>query len=218
MKKVITILLITLTALIIFWSFQKKSEAPAVQIPSSENEANLNQPSIPKIAFNIPLLNSQDRITKKPFGVLINPKTSPVQGERFSGYHTGTDFETFPEEASVDVEVRSICAGEIIQKKRVSGYGGIIVQSCILEGKRTIVLYGHLKLSGSSAEVGKTFSLEDKLASLGADGSADTDGERKHLHLGIKRGDIIDWRGYVSNEKELAGWLNPEKIIFPPVL
>jgi hypothetical protein len=218
MKKVIIVILIILTALIAFWSFQKKSEAPTIQIPPSENEINLKQPLVPEIAFNIPLLNSQERITKKPFGILIDPRTSPVQREKFSGYHTGTDFETFPEEANIDVEVRSICAGEIIQKKKVFGYGGVIVQSCILEEEKITVIYGHLKLSGSLAEVGKTFSTGDKLALLGADSSTDTDGERKHLHLGIKRGDTIDWRGYVSRENELSGWLNPEKIIFSPVL
>jgi len=114
--------------------------------------------------------------------------------------------------------VRAICDGEIVQKKKVSGYGGVIIQRCILNEKKVTVLYGHLKLSDAPAEVGKTFFLGDELAILGADNSADTDGERKHLHLGIKIGDKIDVRGYVSNKNELSGWLDPEKIIFPPVL
>jgi len=33
------------------------------------------------------------RITKKPFGVYITPETSPVQPEKFTGYHTGVDVE-----------------------------------------------------------------------------------------------------------------------------
>ena len=33
------------------------------------------------------------RITKKPFGIFITTQNSPVQPERFSGYHTGVDVE-----------------------------------------------------------------------------------------------------------------------------
>ncbi|PIP26152.1 MAG: hypothetical protein COS71_03235 [Candidatus Moranbacteria bacterium CG06_land_8_20_14_3_00_40_12] len=224
-KKAIIILAIILTTLMVFWFLSKKTEAPTVENFSLENKVNLEQAptkiELPKetvVANNVPLLNPEKRITQKPFGVLIDPKTSPIPGERFSGYHTGTDWEIFPEEAGVDVEARAICEGEIRQKKKISGYGGVIIQNCILGGEKAVVLYGHLKLNDSPAEIGKTFFMGDKLAILGASGSADTDGERKHLHLGIKKGEEIDVRGYVSNRNELVGWLDPEKILFPPVL
>ncbi|PIX90274.1 MAG: hypothetical protein COZ29_00885, partial [Candidatus Moranbacteria bacterium CG_4_10_14_3_um_filter_45_9] len=55
--------------------------------------------------FIAPLDRASERVTKKPFGILIKKATSPVQQERFSGYHTGTDFETFPDESDIDVSV-----------------------------------------------------------------------------------------------------------------
>ena len=39
--------------------------------------------------FTNPISNPLERIIKKPFGIKINPANSPVQPERFSGYHTG---------------------------------------------------------------------------------------------------------------------------------
>ena len=42
-----------------------------------------------------------------------------------------------------------------------------------------------------------------------AAGSADTDLERKHLHLGIRRGADADIRGYVSDRAALSGWVDP---------
>lgn len=224
MKKVGVILAVILIVLVFSWSFRKKSEAPTIQVPSLESSAKLKQTPLVKesskeiIVSNIPLSSPEKRITKKPFGILISPKNSPIPSERFSGYHTGTDFETFSEEANADVEVRAICEGKIIQKKRVSGYGGVIIQSCILNGERVTILYGHLKLSDSPVEIGKTFFRGDKLAILGSGESTDTDGERKHLHLGIKKDDQIDVRGYVSNKNELVNWLDSKKILFLPIL
>lgn len=218
MKRAIIILGIILVILLTFWLLGKKSEVPIVQAPSLENKENSIQSILPKIASDIPLPDPKKRITKKLFGILVNPQDSPIEGEIFSGYHTGVDLETFPEEADVDVEVRAICEGEILQKKRVSGYGGAIAQNCTIKGEKVVILYGHLKLNDASAQVGKIFSTGEKLAILGAGGSVDTDGERKHLHLGIKKGQQVDWRGYVSSKKELANWIDPEKIVFPPVL
>lgn len=225
MKKISIILAIILVALMAFWFLSKKSEAPTVENLSLEKKANLEQAptniKLPKetvIADDIPLSNSLGRMDKKPFGILINPQTSPIPKEKFSGYHTGTDFEIFPEETDMDVSVQAICDGEIVQKKKVSGYGGVIIQNCVLNGEKVTVLYGHLKLNNASAEIGKTFFRGDELAMLGADSSADTDGERKHLHLGIRKGDTVDVRGYVSDQNELTRWLDPVKILFPRIL
>lgn len=217
MKKIVVILAIIFAALIAFWFLSRKTEAPTLEI-SGEKESELLAPKSIKTDYNIPLASSEKRITKKPFGILISPQNSPVSPEKFSGYHTGTDLEIFPAEADADVPVRAICEGEIVQKKKVSGYGGVIIQNCTLNDEVVTVLYGHLKLNDAPAEIGKTFFRGDELAILGAGSSADTDGERKHLHLGIKKGSAIDVRGYVSNKSDLANWLDPEKIIFPPVL
>lgn len=159
-----------------------------------------------------PLRNSSRRITKKPFGIFITPSSSPVQPERFRGFHTGTDFEVFPEEFESTVEVRSICEGEIIEKRIVGGYGGVIVQSCSFDGEPATVLYGHLDLRNAEVEVGEAVSFPQKLAILGADKSPQTDGERKHLHLSIHRGNSTNLRGYVSSRNELEEWINFEEL------
>src|SRR3989338_10346295 len=52
--------------------------------------------------FGPPLDNSSERVTKKPFGKYITPADSPVQPERFSGYHTGADFEVFSNEINTN--------------------------------------------------------------------------------------------------------------------
>ena len=70
-----------------------------------------NQASEPKLAA--PIDKADQRVTKKPVGIFITKANSPVSPERFYGYHTGTDFETFSEEANVFVPVYAICEGKI---------------------------------------------------------------------------------------------------------
>lgn len=72
---------------------------------------------------NIPLEKYEERVTKKPFGIHITKTNSPVSPERFSGYHSGVDFEILPGEEDTDVEVRAICTGPLVMKKRATGYG-----------------------------------------------------------------------------------------------
>jgi len=48
---------------------------------------------------------------------------------------------------------------------------------------------------------------------LGDHESAETDGERKHLHFGIHKGSDIDMRGYVAIEEELENWIDPQTVI-----
>ncbi len=157
----------------------------------------------------VPIDRAPERVTKKPFGVLIDPRTSPVQPERFSGYHTGTDFETFPEERDADVTVRAVCDGTIVAKRRADGYGGIVVERCDIGGEESMVVYGHLAVSSVDPDIGDAVRRGDVIGLLGAAGSADTDLERKHLHLGIRRGADADIRGYVSDRAALSGWVDP---------
>ncbi|MBU2259364.1 alpha/beta fold hydrolase [Patescibacteria group bacterium] len=158
--------------------------------------------------FVPPLDRSDERVTKKPFGIYITPETSPVQPEKFTGYHTGTDFELSPGESAHDIEVRAICRGEVIYKNRVSGYGGVLVQRCIYKGETVTVLYGHLSLDSISANVGTQLKAGDRMGVFGEEFTEETDGERAHLHLGIHRGGEIEFRGYVGNEGELEGWVD----------
>ncbi len=150
-----------------------------------------------------------ERVTKKPFGIFIDSKVSPVQPERFRGYHTGVDFETFDEEATINIPVRAICDGEILEQRFVSGYGGVVVTSCAFDHQPVTVVYGHLAPTSFLLEIGNSIREGEELGMLGMGGSRETDGERKHLHLGVHRGSVIDLRGYVPTERELAQWINP---------
>ncbi|MDQ5976573.1 MAG: hypothetical protein QG664_486 [Patescibacteria group bacterium] len=160
-------------------------------------------------AVLVPVSRADERVTRKPFGILIDPETSPVQPERFRGYHTGTDFEVFPEEAETEVLIRAVCDGTIMLKRDASGYGGVVVERCELGGETVTVIYGHLAFESVNANVGDRVEKGEILGRLGAAGSADTDGERKHLHLGIHRGEAIDIRGYVSRQANLSQWIDP---------
>ena len=160
-----------------------------------------------------PIDDAIARATKKPFGVKISPDNSPVSPEKFSGYHTGVDFETFPNEAELDINIYAICAGPIILKRYVSGYGGVIVQQCALDNDNVTVVYGHLRLSSISSELNQILKQGQQIGMLGQGFSAETDGERKHLHLGIHKGQTINLLGYVETSNLLDEWIDPITLI-----
>ncbi len=189
-----------------------RSDVPAAApTPVPEEQA---QPAATSsaAAFIQPLDGAAERVTKKRFGTYVTPQDSPVQPERFSGYHTGVDYETFPEEANVDVPVRAVCAGPLLSVRTASGYGGVAVQSCERRGDPVTVVYGHLRLSSITAKAGDRLATGDALGVLGTGGSAETGGERKHLHLGIHRGADANVRGYVSADESLAEWIDPLRL------
>lgn len=161
-----------------------------------------------------PLSNPKARITKKPFGLAVAPRASPVPLERFSGFHTGTDFEVTEAEQGEDVPVYVICTGFVRQARYASGYGGVVVQDCVIEGQAVTVIYGHLDLASVTATVGSELLIGERLALLG-DVGPETDGERKHLHLGIHKGKEVDIRGYVPTESALSEWIDPMAALFP---
>lgn len=144
------------------------------------------------------------RIIKKPFGIYITPKNSPVQPEKFSGYHTGVDVEY--EDVESEVPVYSVCDGEIITAGHVNGYGGVIGMKC----DQDFVIYGHLNPNSFTSK--KNVKLGDKIGQLGKGYSMETDGERKHLHFGIHK-NTLDLRGYVKTETELEGWYDQKMIM-----
>lgn len=172
-----------------------------------ENVVKSEPEKVPDIV--VPLDKVKKRVTKKPFGIFITPKDSPVQPEKFRGYHTGIDYEVFPEEMKADVSVRAVCPGTIAVKRSATGYGGVIVERCELGGGPVTVVYGHLALGSVTADIGESVEQGDVIGVLGTAGSADTDSERKHLHLGIHKGEVIDIRGYVAEQKMLDQWLDP---------
>lgn len=173
--------------------------------PSSEVSPAASQPVGP---FQPPLEWAGERITKKRFRQYITPQNSPVQPERFRGYHTGTDFEIFPEELNADVPVVAICDGKIALKKTATGYGGVLVEDCEPDNQPITVIYGHLKITSITKKVGDALAKGEEIGILGKAFSAETSSERKHLHLGVHKGSAIDIRGYVQNQSELSGWID----------
>jgi len=174
--------------------------------PKSSQASSLNSQNIKTFAF--PLPQGRARITKKSFGIFITPATSPVQPERFTGYHTGTDFETFPDEQNTDVQVSAVCEGKVRFIGWVKGYGGVLIQDCTYQGKTVTVLYGHLKIASVTKSTGDVLSAGTAIGLLGKGFSTETDGERKHLHLSVHRGSAIEYRGYVPTFGELDQWIN----------
>lgn len=159
-----------------------------------------------------PLLKFEERIIKKPFGLKVSPQNSPVQPENFTGYHTGIDYEIFFEEANTNVPAYALCGGKLKTKKFASGYGGVAVQDCLFEDEAVTVIYGHLLFSSIAQSEDFYFSPGDIIGEL-AHAGTEAGGERKHLHIGIHKGSALDIRGYVNDEAQLSGWLDPDRFL-----
>lgn len=182
-----------------------------VTLSPSTNSSSSTPATNPKLSM--PIADALTRITKKPFGIYITPQNSPVPQEKFKGYHTGIDFETFESEKDAEVEIMASCDGKLLLKKSATGYGGVAVQSCIIDSKNVTVLYGHLKLSSIGKQVGDQIKAGEKLAILGKSYTTETDGERKHLHFSIHIGTNIVLLGYTQNKTDLSNWLDAEKYL-----
>ncbi len=183
---------------------------------NANTSASTSTPAVinPASPFTSPLVNPKARITKKPFGIYITPKTSPVQPERFTGYHTGVDFETTPDELNATVQVKAFCDGKFVYKQWVSGYGGVAIQSCTVNSQAVTVLYGHLNVDSITHTVGEILTQGAVIGNLGDAYSHQTDGERKHLHFSIHKGSAIELKGYVQNKADLANWLDPANYLY----
>lgn len=158
----------------------------------------------------LPVENFFERITKKPFGIYITPETSPVQPERFSGYHTGVDVEFT--DVLKDVRIRAIADGTVIYSGRANGYGGVVAVRHTIEGKNYVAVYGHLDPS-TLVENRAAIKAGEWLGSLGKGYSAETDNERKHLHLSIHKGSTLTLAGYVKTESALDAWVDPLELL-----
>jgi len=183
-------------------SSSKTATITATQTSSLAPEATIS----PQSTFAAPVANFRARVTKKPFGIYITPQNSPVQPERFTGYHTGADAEY--DDVTDDVPVYAIADGKVVSSKTASGYGGVFMISFDLSGTKHSALYGHIRPS-SLPQVGTTFLKGDQLGVLGTGYSSETDGERRHLHFAVLSDDRIDIKGYVQSQNELSGWIDP---------
>ncbi len=180
---------------------------PAAETPTVTSEATKPAPA-PAAEVVLPIDQFFTRITKKPFGIHITPKNSPVSPERFSGYHTAVDVEYG--DVTDDVEVRAIAAGTVVVSRTADGYGGVMVIRHTIDDKSISALYGHLRPSSMLAS-GKPVTIGQKIAVLGTGYSSETDNERRHLHFGLRVDDNATIKGYVQNESELTGWQDPQQ-------
>jgi len=162
-----------------------------------------------EVSFMPPLDRLKERAVIKPFGIKIDMQNSPVLPERFSGYHTGIDYEILNKEEEADVTVFAYCGGPVREKKNANGYGGVLVQECMQNGEVFTALYGHLRLSSIEKDVGAYLIPGEKIGVLGTGFSEETDGERKHLHFSLHQGRSMELRGYVQTEAELTEWMQP---------
>ena len=182
------------------------------------NTPATNSGAVPVVATNtttthvvLPIAGFFDRVTKKHFGQYITPKTSPVQPERFTGYHAGADAETTPAEQSVDVPVYSIADGTVTYVNYVSGYGGVVMIQYEINSDTVTALYGHVRLSSVTVKKGNSVTTGQQIAVLGTGYSTESDGERKHLHFSLLKGASTNVKGYASQQSELAAWYDPEQ-------
>lgn len=164
---------------------------------------------------NIPLPNAAGRETPLHFGLYVtpDPENNPIDPpERFTGYHAATDYEIEPGEEDEEIPVHSVCAGKIHFSGFSEGYGGLITQFCNIKGEDVTVIYGHLAVD-SLVKRDTTVETGAQIGILGAGKSSDTDGSRKHLHLGIAKGHGSEVRGYVQNESELDLFFDPQEFL-----
>jgi len=197
-KNILLLIIFLIVALIISLFFLKDRE----RLKTKDNfiEIKPTVKPIEEIEYFYPITEFKERITKKSFGIYISPQDSPVQPERFKGFHTGVDVEY--EDVEDDVPVFAICDGEVVLSRWVSGYGGTLVLKC----RENYYIYGHLNVDSI---VKKTKILKgEQIALLGKGNSIETDYERKHLHFSINK-KSADLRGYVQNKDELNNWDDP---------
>lgn len=185
------------------------SETTALTNATETPVANVNTSPIVVTQAVVPIEGFYDRITKKPFGIYITPKTSPIQPEKFSGYHTGADAETTSAEKNTDLPVLAMADGTVVFAGHVNGYGGVMVIRHIVNKETVTALYGHLRLASFTKKDNQTVKMGEKIAVLGTGFTSETDNERKHLHLGIIKGTTINYKGYVTTKSALSAWEDP---------
>ena len=216
MKKLyiaLIVLILTVAAVAALFYFKILPRNSAINsITPTASQTPVSSPSQSAIqnAYADPVADFRARVTKKPFGIYITPQNSPVQPERFTGYHTGTDAEYT--DVTSDVPVYAVADGTVVLSEYVSGYGGVFMISFDLNDSPHSALYGHIRPT-SLPEVGKKVTKGEQIGLLGTGYSSETDGERRHLHFAVLSDNRIDVKGYVQAQSNLSGWIDPLTIL-----
>jgi len=192
-------------------SKQNNSQTASPSVTSTPTSTTTTTPTSVATTTNTnsladPIADFKSRVTKKPFGIYITPQTSPIQPERFTGYHTGADVEY--QDVTADVPVYAVSDGKVVLSETASGYGGVFMIEIQLNGAKHTVLYGHIRPS-SLPKVGTQVTKSQQLAVLGTGYSTDTDGERRHLHFAVLADNSLNIKGYVSTKSQLSSWIDP---------
>jgi len=116
-------------------------------------------------------------------------------------------------DATGTVPVMAIADGQVVFSGWVSGYGGIVIIKHLINNQNYLVLYGHLNLDSLPAK-DSAVKAGQQIGVLGQSGTAQTDGERKHLHFIVYTGTDLNFKGYVQNKEELKKWIDP-LVLFP---
>lgn len=158
-----------------------------------------------------------ERATVKGFGMYIdnNFYQNHLANEfpnHFYGYHAAQDLESLSSEKvnSVTVPVYFVTSGTISYIGNLTGYGGVVLVQ--LDGRNDTALYGHVKISGIKYKIGEHVQVDKPtiLTYLGNGFSSETSSERKHLHLGIYKGQDLYFHGHEATKQILESkWYNP---------
>lgn len=211
----ILIIILLIVGAVVIYKFEMlaflNTPTPTTTPPTTSNvPASTSSPTkitTPDIKiFADPVADFKVRVTKKPFGIYITPKTSPIQPERFTGYHTGADAEY--QDVAADVPVYAVADGTVVLSRTASGYGGVFMVEIEINGAKHNILYGHIRPS-SLPKIGSTVTKGEQIALLGTSYSTETDGERRHLHFAVLSDTRSDIKGYVSKKADLSGWIDP---------
>ncbi len=162
-----------------------------------------------------PIEDGYYRATPLHFGLYVtpDPDQNPIDPpERFTGYHVATDFEITEDEADEDIAVYAVCTGTGVYAGFAGGYGGLVVQECMLDEQKVSMIYGHLAVA-SLPPNGTLLTKGQQIGILGAARSTDTDGSRKHLHFGIHKGWGSNYHGYAQSEAEVKEFIDPLSVL-----
>lgn len=200
----------------IFYVFAKRPELSDAEFETFLNSLNLTPGSV---SLYYPIRNFATGITKKPFGIFITPEDSPVQPERFRGYHTGADIESpdasagsDPATADEPIPIFAIADGTVALSQTASGYGGVLAIRHTIEGESILAIYGHLK-AATMVKSGAAVKRGQQIALLGKGFGVETDFERQHLHFGLYWRSDTNIKGYVNNREELKAWYDPQQFL-----
>lgn len=222
-RTAIAVVLIFIVAVIVFLQLEKNTKptndtnntilnAATTNVASRfDNEtvnstANSTATQPTETIIGNPVDDFKTRITKKFFGTYVTPQNSPIQPERFTGYHTAVDVEFT--DTKNDIPVFALADGTVVLSQSANGYGGVFVIQFNYRGDIFTAIYGHIRPS-TLPSLNSQVKKGQQIAVLGSGDTNETDFERHHLHFGIHKGKSIDIKGYVQNKNDLGAWVDP---------